>query len=228
MIDEKRFMAKTLKEISFDKSLMITSLMEVGYGRSGEIKEGLDIKGLTGKEAGIKFVDMNAYMALNIDGNKNRRMDKFPDALMINVLKTKASDPNNIYIAIKPGVNDSSLIHEIAHVMNYLDGSGILPAFARALALEFFIPLEHLEHSHEFGYWFDYLRNRFSVTPDAEDMIICILYEHNMLLKSEEIKKQDRQLLKKKSDDIIRFLSENSQQIHSIIKNLPGYRKINK
>jgi len=224
MIDEKKLMANALKEISFDKSLLITSLMEVEYGRSGEIQKGLDIKRLTGKEMGIKFVDMNAYMTLNIDGNKNKGVfHQLPDALMINILKTKVSDPNNIYIAIKPDVNDSSLIHEVAHVMDYLNGSGVLPAFARALALEFFIPIEHLEHSHEFGYWFDYLKDKFSVIPDAEDTIIWFLYKNRMLIKGKDIKAQDGQSLKEKSNNIIKFLNENREEIYSLIKNLPGY-----
>lgn len=222
MIDEEKLIAKSLEEISFEKSLMITSLPEVEYGRSREIKDGLDINGLTGKDIGIKFVDMNGYMSLNITGNK-RLPRIYPDALMINVLKTRISDPKNIYIAIKPNINDSSLIHEVAHVMDYLGGSGIMPAFARALAYEFCIPLEHLEHPHEFGYWFDYLKKKFNVIPDAEDAIICILYENNMLIKGEEIKKQNRELLKKKSDAIISFLSENSEKIYSMIKDLAGY-----
>jgi len=222
IIDEEKLFAKSVEEISFDKSLMITSLPEVEYGRSKEIKDGLDIKRLTGKDMGIKFVDINGYMALNINGNK-KSISAYPDALMINVLKTKISDPKNIYIAIKPDINDSSLIHEIAHVINYLCGFDLLPAFIRALAFEFAIPLEHLEHPHEFGYWFDYLKRRFNVIPDAEDTIICILYENNMLIKSEDIKKQNKKYLKEKSDNIIKFLSENSEKIYSKIKNLPGY-----
>ncbi len=222
MIEENKLVRESIERISFDKSLMITSLAEVEYGRSKEIQEGLDIKRLTGKDIGIRFVDIEAYMALNIDGNKKMR-SSLPDALMINILKTKVSDPKNIYIAIKPDVNDSSLIHEIAHVMDYIDGSGILPAFARALALEFFIPIEHLEHPHEFGYWFEYLKKRFSVVPDAEDTILYFLYKNRMLIKGEDIKGQNGRLLKEKSNNIIKFLSENSQKIYSLIKDLPGY-----
>ena len=219
MIDEKELMAKVLKDISFEKSFLITSLKEVEYGISGRIKEELDLKELTGKDVGIRFVDIDAYLSLNLNG---RFFGKKPDALMINVLKTKISDPKNIYIAIKPVVNDSSLIHEVAHALDYLNG-GILPALARALSLEYFLPLEHLEHPHEFGYWFNYLRNRFRILPDAEDMIICILYENDMLIKNEEIRSQNQEILRKRSDAIIRFLGENSEKILSIIKDLPGY-----
>ncbi len=220
MIDEKKLVADSLKEISFDKSLMITSLSEVDYGRSQQIKNELNLKEITGKDMGIKFVDMNAYMALNMNGKKQ---NKYPDALMINALKTRISDPKNIYIALKPNANESSLIHELAHALDFLNGSCIIPAFARALSLEYIIPLEHLEHPQEFGYWFNYLKNKFNVIPDAEDMIICILYENRMLIKGKEIKEQNREYLTKKSNEIIKFLSENSQKIYSIIKNLPGY-----
>jgi len=219
MIDEKDLMAKVLKEVSFEKSFLITSLKEVEYGISNRIKEELDLKELTGKDVGIRFVDIDAYLSLNLSGNSSGRV---PDALMINVLKTKISDPKNVYIAIKSDVNDSSLIHEVAHALDYLKG-GILPAFARALSLEYLIPLEHLEHTQEFGYWFNYLRNKFQILPDAEDMIVCILYENDLLIKNEEIRGQNQEILKRKSDAIIRFLGENSEKIHSIIKDLPGY-----
>ena len=220
MIDEKKLIAKAMQEISFDKSFLITSLKEVDYGIANAIKERLDIKELTGKDVGVRFVDVNDYVKLNVDGNKGLR--KVPDAIMINVLKTKISDSRNIYIAISPEVNDSSLIHELAHALDYLTG-GVLPAFARALSLEYFLPLEHLEHPYEFGKWFSYLRDKFHVIPDAEDTIVCILYEEGLLIKNSEIKNPKGEVLKRKSDAIIRYLSENSEKIHSIIKDLPGY-----
>ena len=147
MLDEEKFMARVMKEFSFDKSFLITSLKEVDYGIAKEIKSKLKIKPLTGKEMGIRFVDINAYMDLNLEGSKRF---KIPDAVMINVLKTKISDPKNIYIAISPGVNDSSLIHELAHALDYLTG-GILPAFAQALSLEYTHPIEHLQHPYEYA-----------------------------------------------------------------------------
>ena len=219
MLDEEKLMARVMKEFSFDKSFLITSLKEVDYGIAKEIKSKLKIKPLTGKEMGIRFVDINDYMNLNLEGSKRF---KIPDAVMINVLKTKISDPKNIYIAISPGVNDSSLIHELAHALDYLTG-GILPAFAQAISLEYSLPLEHLEHPHEFGYWFSYLKDEFDIVPDAEDTIIWILYQEGLLIKNSEIKSLDAKLLKRKSDTIIKFLSENSESILSKIKNLPGY-----
>ncbi len=211
MIDEEKLIAKALKEIPFEKSFMITSLPEVDYKPIKKIKKKLDIRKITGKDFGLRFIDIDSYA--KIFGLK-----KIPDAVMVNVLKTKITDPKNIYIAVKKEVNESTVIHEIAHALDYIAGSQLLPALAQALSFEFSIPVEHLEHTHEFGYWFDYLRKRLHVKPDPEDYIICVLYEKGLLIKGEEIRKRDGSLLRKKSEAIIRFLLENYNSLLSRIR----------
>jgi len=44
-----------------------------------------------------------------------------------------------------------------------------------------------------------------------------------MLIKGTDIEKQDKAILKSKSDRIMRFLSEKSDEIDAFIRELPGY-----
>ena len=143
--------------------------------------------------------------------------------MVVNIYKTSKSDPGNIYIAISPEITDSALIHEVAHVLDYLGGSGIMPGIVKPLSFELGIPVEHLEHPMEYGYWLEYLRNRFNVQLDADDTIISYLYQHKMLIPGEIIQKQDIQLIKNKSSLILKFLSEKSVEIDALICELPGY-----
>ena len=85
------------------------------------------------------------------------------------------------------------------------------------------MPVEHLEHSEQFGHWLHYLSERFNVELDADDSIVLYLYENKKLIDNKEIRTENSTLLKSKSDAIFRFLSENSQAIDGLIRNRPGY-----
>jgi hypothetical protein len=98
-----------------------------------------------------------------------------------------------------------------------------MPGTLKPLSFESEIPVDHLEHPEEFGYWLDYLKKKFSVQPDTDDAIISYLYENGMLIKGKEIQEKNILTLKSKSDRISRFLSEKSQEIDALIRNLPGY-----
>ena len=213
-----------MSEISEEASRKITELPRVSYGQSGEMLDSLDIQELTGSSIGIKFVDLKKYRDLDLAGYPSS-MRKKEDAggVLVNVLKTSKTDPDNIYVAIAPGIGESALVHQMAHVLDYLGGSRLMPGVSKALAFELGIPTEHLEHPHEFAYWLDYLSTTFGVQLDADDRIILYLYEHGMLIRGEYIEKQDQFVLKSKSDRMLRFLSERSAEIDEIICELPGY-----
>ncbi len=197
---------------------------EVWYGRSKEMVQALDLQKLTGVSAGIRFVDLAQYTALDLMGQGGAsQKEKMTGGLLVNVLKTKASDPDHVYIAISPDVYDSALVHQLAHVLDYLGGSKLMPGLAKPLSFDLEIPVEHMEHPHEFGYWLDDLYNRFEVSPDADDAIVIYLYKNDMLLKGSEIEGQQRAILKSKSDRMMRFLSEKSGEIDEMIRELPGY-----
>ena len=171
-------------EISYEMSSRITSLSLVEYGRSQEMIDALDIEELTGISAGIRFIDQKEYNDLNISGHHLTRSGKEgTGGVLVNVLKTRKSDPDNIYVAISSGIGDSILVHQLAHVFDYLGGSRLIPGMARPLSLDLMIPVEHLEHPLEFGYWLEYLRKKFNVQLDADDTIIAYLYDNEMLIK---------------------------------------------
>ena len=98
-----------------------------------------------------------------------------------------------------------------------------MPGIANPLSFEIGIPVEQLEHTHEFGYWLTFLQEKFNVQLDADDTIITYLYKNDMLIKGEDIAKQNAFVLKTKSERILKFLSENSSEIDALICELPGY-----
>jgi hypothetical protein len=211
-------------EISMEMSEKITCLPAVHYGRSQEMLKTLDIKKLTGSESGIKFIDLKQYGDLDLSGRRPSHEGKgVAGGVVVNVLKTEKSDHGHIYVAISPKIGDSTLVHQLAHVLDYLGGSGLMPGVTKALSFDLGIPPEHLEHPNEFGYWLIYLQEKFDVKLDADDAIISYLYKNGMLIKGQDIEKQERFILKSKSDRILRFLGERSAEIDALICELPGY-----
>jgi hypothetical protein len=76
-------------DISNEMSAMITSLPEVSYGRSQEMKDALDIKELTGSSTGIKFVDLKEYTDLSIFGSSHPQASRGSSGgVFINLYKT--------------------------------------------------------------------------------------------------------------------------------------------
>ena len=209
----------------------ITSLPTVHYGRSQEIVDDLDIKVLTGNAVGIKFVDLKRYTGLSILGSSHRKASEGKSGgIFINLYKTMKTDPDNIYLAISPDIDDSTLIHQLAHVLDYLGGSKLMPGTLEPLSFELGVPVEHLEHPDEFGYWFHYLKQKFDVQLDADDTIISYLFQNGMLIKGKEIEDKNSLILKSKSDRMLQFLSKKSREIDALIKDLSGYigsREIN-
>lgn len=211
-------------EISEEMSAQITSLPEVSYGRSKEMADDVDLKAFTGNTIGIKLVDLKSYADLNIFGSPQSRISKGKGGgVFINVYKTLKTDPDHIYLAISQDIDESTLIHQMAHVLDYLGGSKLMPGTLEPLGFELGVPVDHLEHAEEFGYWLDYLKKRFDVQLDADDTIISYLYENGMLIKGAEITEKDGLVLRSKSDRIFKFLSEKSQEIDALIRHLPGY-----
>jgi len=207
-----------------EMSARITGLPNVWHGRSREMANRLDIRQLTGVAAGVRFIDLNAYKGLDVfDQRTGGKEQSGTGGVFVNVLKTQATDPENLYIAISPQIGDSALVHQLAHVLDYLGGSKLMPGLAKPLSFDMGIPVEHIEHPHEFGYWLDYLQQEFDVALDADDAIIAYLYKHEMLIKGADIERQDPMILKAKSDRMMRFLSENSAEIDALICERPGY-----
>ncbi len=213
-----------LGEISVEMSAEITSLPQVNYGRAKEMADALDLEELTGNRIGVKFVDLKRYADLNIFGSSQSKISEGKGGgIFINLYKTLKTVPDHVYLAISSDINDSVLIHQLAHVLDYLGGSKLMPGTLEPLSFELGIPVEHLEHPEEFAHWLDYLKRRFAVQLDADDTIISYLYEHGMLIKGAEIEAKNGLILKSKSDRIFKFLSEKSHEIDALIRHLSGY-----
>ena len=211
-------------EFSPEDSARITGLPQVSYGRSREMLQGLDIKKLTGSSAGVKFVDLAAYKELDLaDARRLEKDETGTGGVLINIFKTKIVDPDHLYLAISPEISDSALVHQLAHVLDYLGGSKLMPGLAKPLSFDVGVPGEHLEHPHEYGYWLDYLQSKFNVQLDADDAIVSFLFENDMLIKGRDIEQQDQVLLRSKSERMMRFMSEKSTEIDALICERPGY-----
>lgn len=214
-----------LEEISVEEmGTRITNLPAVHHGRSQEMLDALDIKEMTGSDVGIKFVDLESYAGLDLFGSGQSGAGRGREGgVLINIHKTIRADPDHVYIAISKNIDDAALIHQLAHVLDYLGGSRLMPGTVEALAYELGIPVEHLEHPEEFGYWLSHLAEKFGVTLDADDTIINYLYGKELLLKGREIQGKNGFLLKSKSDRILSFLKEHSEEVDALIRNRPGY-----
>ncbi|HBF42265.1 MAG TPA: hypothetical protein DDW42_01305 [Desulfobacteraceae bacterium] len=214
------------EKLKKDVAKKITSLPEINYGRSKEIAGSLEIKEITGNDniLRIKFIDFRAYVALESFDKKNLEDKHYKSAgLIVNPMKTEEKDPKTIYIAITPNIHDSTLIHELAHALDFLGGSGLLPGMTFQLCLEAHISQDHLDHPREFGDWLDYLKNRFHVELDAEDTIISYLHSHNMLIEASLIKSGDIPKIATHSANMIKFLTSYRDKIDELIKNRVGY-----
>ena len=201
----------------------IVALPEVAYGRSRTMADHLDIKELTGRETGIRFLDLKSYAGLGFLGENHEGVQERGGGVFINPYKTAKADPKNLYIAISADVDDSTLIHELAHVLAYLGDSGHAPGTLDALAIELNVPVDHLEHTDEFGYWLNYLRNRFDAVLDADDTVILYLHQNGRLVKGAELDERNGTVLRAKSERIFTFLSQKSLELDAILRNLPGY-----
>jgi hypothetical protein len=199
----------------------IVKLPPVAYGRSQEMMDALDLQMLTGSSTGIKWVDLDDYISLNLSGGGLSRGGR--GAVLINVHKTLKVDPHNLYIAISKDVDEGTLVHQLAHVLDFLGGSKLLPGTMEPLAYELGIPVEHLEHPEEFGHWLEFLVKKFEVRLDADDAIISYLYQRQLLIKGRQIHDKNVFILKAKSDRILQYLSDHSEEVDTLIRDLPGY-----
>ena len=202
----------------------ITALPPVRHGRCQEIVDALDIKALTGSDMGIKFVDLETYDSLGLFGSLQRGESRGREGgIFVNIHKTIGADPDHVYLAVSKNIDDASLIHQLAHVLDYLGGSRLMPGTLEPLAFELDIPVEHLEHTEEFGHWLCYLAEKFRVTLDADDTIIAYLHNKGLLLKGREIQGKNGFIIKSKSDRILRFLKEHQEEVDALIRTRPGY-----
>ena len=219
---EDELIVRTMAASQQEVGAKITNLPEVRYGRSKEIMEGIDIQALTGKTLRVRLVDLAAYRALT-GFEEEATGERSSASQIINPKKTKKSDPDALFIALTPNINDSTLIHQIAHILAFLKDSVPLPGTYSRISEETHIPVEHLDHPKEFADWLDFLRDRFDVKLDAEDTIVSFLNENGILLTRQEAKGREGQFLISRSARIFDFLREHQQEIDLLIRHREGY-----
>ena len=202
----------------------ICRLPEVHYGRSKEMIDTLVRDGILDGSVGIKCIDLEAYRNLGVSGQEIPLEGlKGSAAILVNTRKTREDDPAHLYLAITPRIQDSTLIHQLAHVLDYLKGSGTEPGTFKQLSLESGVPADHLDHSQEYGRWLEYLRDRFGVQLDAEDAIVAYLYRNEVLLKIEDIQARDIPQLAFLSKQMLDFMIKNRKEIDGLIRDRAGY-----
>ena len=202
----------------------ICRLPKVQYGRSREMIEALVQEGTLDGSVGIKCIDLEAYRELGVSGQEIPLEGlKGSAAILVNTRKTKENDPAHLYLAITPRIQDSTLIHQLAHVLDYLKGSKTEPGTFKQLSLESGVPVDHLDHSQEYGRWLEYLRDRFKVQLDAEDTIVAYLYRNEVLLKIEDIQARDIPQLAFLSKQMLDFMIKNRKEIDRLIRDRAGY-----
>jgi hypothetical protein len=209
-----------MKEDQSDVGRKIVALPEVHYGRSREFVEGLTIENLTGKRMGIKFIDFSDYVNITGEQASHKQVSA---SQIINTSRTEELDPDHIYIAITPDINDSTLVHQLAHVIGFLKGSFPLPGEQILLAEAKEMPAEHVDHPQEFGELLVRFRKQFDIELDAEDWIIAYLARNEVLIPSEELAAGDSETLLYRSAMILNYLREHGEEVDEEIKARDGY-----
>ena len=190
--------------------------------KAAEMVAGLTFKSAAGRDVTLKLVDLAAYTALDQVGQDSG--DKGSGSVLVNPMKTRVLDPNHIYVAISPDAEASTVVHQLAHAADLVEGSGLTPGMGQALSRETGVPVELLEHSQEYGKRLLDLAGKFKVELDAEDEIVAFMAENKMLLSSKLIAKGDKEPLLAEAEKSIRFMRENAEKLNRRIKDRTGYQ----
>lgn len=203
-------------------------LPPLDHKRAWEMADKLQLKSAAGKEIRIKLVDIGAYQGISPKAQSSA--PAVPEGVLISPQKTKPFDPGHIYIALSPQAGDSTLIHQLAHAADYVEGSGLHPGIAQALSEKTRVPAEILEHSQEFGDRLIALSEQYAVDLDAEDEIVAFLARRQLLLPGKLIATSQGQELTAAAEKLLRFMQENQEEIDARIRNRQGYlgKKANK
>ena len=221
---EEELVLERLEGLPEGAAEKIVALPEVQFGRCREILTGLDVEKLTNTSVSVRFVDLESYLKLGyVPKQVPADLSTTSAGQMVNPLKTLTVDPKHIYLAVTPAVSDSTLIHQMAHALDYLGGSRLNPGMAGPLSMELELPSELLEHPREFGGWLEFLRNEFAVNLDAEDTIVAFLYEKGYLIPGDVIASGDRERLEAMARRCIDYMRVSRNEIDERIRGREGY-----
>lgn len=218
---ENELVAERLTMDPYQAAKSITELPDCQHARAAEMAATLKLVSPSGKEYDLKIKDLDAYVALGLYGQ-----DAAPQGaggVLINPQKTRALAPREVFLALSPQADESTVVHQLAHVADYICGSALPPGRGKALAHETELPVEVLEHPQEFGDQLLALAERFGVDLDAEDEIVAVLARRQLLIPGSLLAAGQRDDLVEAAEKIMRYLRENQEEIDNRIRSRAGY-----
>ncbi len=181
----------------------------------------LELVSAAGRRYTLKLVDLAAYLALGLDGRQPSAQQI--GGLFISPEKTKPLDRYTIYMALHPQADDSTVVHQLAHALDYVEGSRLHPGVGRELAGDMGVPAELMEHPQEFGQRLVKLAERFQVELDADDEIIAFLAARHLLMPARLVAKGKREEVVAQAQKILAFLRQAQDEIDARIRHRRGY-----
>ena len=203
-------------------AVRIKKLPPADNPKAAEMVKDMVFTSKAGRKVRIKLVDLEAYRQLSLMGAPSQSQG--PGGVMINPFKTRVLDPDHIYIALSPDADESTVLHEVAHVADLIEGSGMQPERGVAVAQETGLPPELTEHPQEYGERLMAMSEELGIELDAEDEIIAILTRRQLLIPGKTIARAKHHELVSSADRVVRYLNENQDEIQARIKGRAGYR----
>lgn len=218
---EKDIVSDRMQMDPGEMATKIMALPPAKHPRAEELAKDLVFTSAAGKKIKIKFKDLDAYHELSLLGQEVERGAIL--GVMINPYKTRVLDPEHVYIALSPKADESTILHELTHAADYVEGSALTPGAGGALSQETGVPVELLEHPQEYGERLLQLSEELGVELDAEDEVVAILARRRMLLEGKLIAKAEKGSLVEAAEKTMRYMHENQAEINQRIKERTGY-----
>lgn len=219
---EKDIVADRINLDPAEVARLIVALPACVHPRAAEMCAALELKSAAGKPLAIRLVDLQAYLDLGLFGQDRRDSDAL-GGVLVNYQKTRLLEPGLIFLALSPRADESVVVHQLAHVLDLLEGSRLPPGFAQALAHDAEVPVELLEHPQEYGERLVDLAERFGVELDADDEIVAFLARRRMLMPGQLVATKSHRELKAQAEKILRLLNDSRGEIEARIRSRAGY-----
>jgi len=218
---ESELVAERINLDPYQAAQLILGLPECEHPRAAQMAASLKPASPAGKEYVIQIKDLAAYLALGLYGQESSPQGE--GGVLINPQKTRVMAPGQIFLALSPRAHDSTVVHQLAHCADLVNGSSLPPGRGQVLAHETGLPVELLEHPQEFGDQLLELAQRFQVELDAEDEIVAFLARHQMLLPGRLVAEGQSEPLVEAAEKSLRFLRENQDELDARIRHRAGY-----
>jgi hypothetical protein len=218
---ESELVAERINLDPYQAAQLIINLPACDHPKAAEMAASLKFISSAGKEHTCIIKDLDAYLALGLYGQE--KAPQGAGGILVNPQKTRVLAPGQIFLALSPQADESTVVHQLAHAVDLISGSALPPGRGQALSYETGLPVELLEHPQEFGDQLLELAQRFGVVLDAEDEIVAFLARHQMLLPGRLIAEGQREPLVEAAEKSLRFLRDNQEELDARIRGRAGY-----